>query len=214
LLQIRVDSPKGSFSIEEGGSLNWIPEEIELAVNVRIEGAAGHNQAGILASLDDAIQDRVRDADPKELVELWQMIVEREALQFYFECLEHFEMPTKPTGDEEDIFEGKAKIYSLSELMNLTYNSCNYASGQQSAKKLAPAHARNMAKKITVSRIDRARSEGWNIRPGYRLPNHSAPYLVQYFYRGLTKLGAASYTELVPNVESVVGALLCESNED
>lgn len=207
LLQIRVDSPKESFTVDGEGQISWIPAYVELAVNLSVPGDAGKSQSGIIVSLPAIVRRCVLETNPVDLLSFWRALVQEEVEAYYFACLSHFRLPTERVGDETEMFTGVAETYSLSDLMNLIYNSCQAAAGEQKAKGLSNPHARNMAKKIVSNRIERARTEGWDIKKGYRSDLMPASYLVRYFCTVFLPLEESVYKSQAPNVESVASAL-------
>lgn len=208
LLQIRPDGPDGVFELSDDGTLTWFPSDVELAVNVQVEGEAGQTQSGILLSLPSLIRKHVLAVTPEELLFLWRSLVRSEAEEYFLSCLDYFGLPSDPAKGDAEVFQDTPESFSLEQLLNLIYNACRAAAGDQRAERRAPAHARNRARSTLKSRISNALEEGWEIGPGFRGDLMPTPYLVKYFAETFLPLGETVYEKRRPNLSSVEDALI------
>lgn len=211
LLQIRPDSPEGAFELESDGALSWYPGKVDLAVNVYVEGAPGKSQAGILMSLPALIRQQVTSRSANELLVLWRSLVRKEAHEYFLRCLEYFNLPAEPAPGDAEVFQSACETFPLDQLMNLVYNSCRSAAGDQKARRLNLRHARNRAQNILKSRLLNAQEESWEITPGFRGDLMPTPYLVHYFATEFLPMGESTYEKRTPNLAAVETAQLTSS---
>jgi len=208
LLQIRTDSPEGAFELTDDEALSWYPDRVDLAVNVYVDGDTGQSQADILMTLPTLIRKRVLSMPPAELLMLWRSFVRSEAQKYFLCCLNHFELPSEPTKGDSEIFQSAPESFSLEQLMNLIYNSCRAAAGEQKAQRLPLKHARNFARKILKNRMSSAQDKGWNIGSGFRGDMMPTPHLVQYFATVFLPMGEPAYEKRKPNLSTIEDILL------
>jgi len=208
LLQIRPDGPQGSFEINEDGTLSWNPDEVDLAVNIEVEGKAGQSQSGILMTLPALLREHVLSMPPEELLYLWRSFVRSEAQEYFLRCLDYFDLPPAPVRGDEEVFESAEESFSLEELLNLTYNACRAAAGDQKAERRPLAHARNRARSMLKTRMKNAVEDGWEIGPGFRGELMPMPYVVKFFAETFIPLGEAVYEKRKPNLSSIEDAFL------
>ncbi|MFP3979025.1 hypothetical protein [Marinobacter sp. KMM 10035] len=208
LLQIRADGPEGSFDLDQDGMLSWYPAEVELAVNVRVDGQAGESQSGIMLSLPTLIRRRLLATPLEELLSLWNSLIRAETKEYFLRCLEYFDFSSEPVKGDDEVFLDTPKHFSLEELLNLIYNNCRAAAGDQKAERRSLVHARNRARRMLKTRLSNAVSEDWHIGPGFRGDLMPIPYLVEYFSETFLPLGQTVYERERPNVSSIEKALL------
>jgi len=208
LLQIRLDGPEGAFELTDDDALSWYPDRVDLAVNVHVDGDAGRSQAGILMTLPTLIRKLVLSMPPAELLTLWRSFVRSEAQVYFLCCLNYFERPSEPEKGDSEVFQSAPESFSLAQLMNLIYNSCRAAAGEQKAQRLSLKHARNLARKILKNRMLSAQEKDWNIGSGFRGDMMPTPYLVQYFATVFLPMGEPAFEKRKPNLSTIEDALL------
>ncbi|QCF28093.1 hypothetical protein [Hydrocarboniclastica marina] len=202
LLQVRRESAEGSFEMHEDQRFSWVPAHVELAVNLDSDDS----QSGIILGLQNEIQEYVLHSTPVALLPVWQHLVSIEAHDYWISCMEYFRLPTHTLEDDEAHFQSAAALFSLSELMNLIYNVCQSAAGEQKARMLTNTHARNLAGSMLRSRMERAQAEGWTIKRGFRGELMPMSHLIQFFFTDFIPIGQETYECVVPNTGTLADA--------
>ncbi len=208
LLQIRPNGPEDSFELKDDGSLSWDTDKVDLAINVQVEGDAGLSQSGILMTLPTIVRKRVLEMAPADLLTLWRSFVRSEAEEYFLRCLSYFELPSYPMKGDAEVFQDTPVKFSFEQLLNLIFNACRAAAGDQKAERRPLAHARNRARSILKSRMNNALDEGWEIGPGFRGDLMPTPYLVKYFAEIFLPLSETVYEKRKPNLSTIEDALL------
>lgn len=204
VLRVSPQSPQGSYTLEEDGSITWRPGDVQLALNVDI--GSGTSQSGIIQGMPGAVIDQVCSSDPATLVTVWQALCAQEAIAYWNRVLAHFQLPESQHEDDPLIFELAVRTYSFSQLMNLVFNACRSAAGEQKAKRMGGERTVTMARSMVRRRFENAKAQNWDIRSGFRSNHLPESFLVRYFCSVFLPMGQATYEDQVPNIKAVVAA--------
>lgn len=181
-------SPIEAFC-EEDFPEKFYPFEVDYLINVKV----GTKGIGYLEYPERANIVQY----PEECLGLWKQIALYECLEYLIDQLEAARFEFNPQEKTKMVINHLLEEYSIGQIWNLIYGSVNNAAAWYQKANVSRRHAANSAITTLNNRGDRAKAEGWHLKPYHRSYNSKLSQLSMVFFDSILQIGSEGY-EKVP----------------
>ena len=140
--------------------------------------------------------EMIDSKDVLEAYEVWTEIAFYEGLEYLYKKLDYFELPSEYIGDKSKQSLLKAlESCSVSELFNHIWSAVKNAAAQNQRKEINRRHAVNMIAGSITRRVERALSDGWDIKGYHRDYELPQSIISELMGNRLLRVGEKVFTE-------------------